>query len=227
MKIISMNYKTLFLVILFSLLQFSILVAQNKRDSTDSPHSLGISWNTASLFKNYPAFQLSAQYIWKKKIAVEIGAGTIFDSEIFLFSESNITHKNGFVLLGEIKYFFNLTKYGSGPYLGVGYSHLESTFQAKYIARITDQGDRYFRNVDQEYYSNINQYYLKMGYYIITKNKRLFFEMGINIGFVQKDITPEPSDFGGVLVTNKSFVNDIYKFPLPFSSDLKIGIMLF
>ncbi len=227
----SMMLKIISIISLFVLLQLHVSVAQTSlklaSDSIESPHTFGVNWNTASLLNNYPSFLLSAQYIWKNKLSVELGAGQLIGSEIFTSSDLHTQHKSGFRLVGDLKYYFDGGAHKNGPYVGVGYSHIESTFQANYITRVPIEDQRYYEYVDEEYFSQIDQFYAKIGYRVLGGGGRFFFETGINLGFKVESLTPEPSNFGGVLVTNKRFIENRGRHPLPFSVDLKMGIMIF
>ena len=226
-----MKLKTPLFIVLFNFASLPNLIAQNNspqiNDTIVSKHVFGISWNSASLVQNYPSFLFSGVYLWKEKLSIELGGSKLLNSEIFSSSDANTEHKYGFKLVGELKYYFDNTARNNGPYIGAGYAHIESTFQADYIVKIIEEDQRYFRLVDEEYYSNIDQFYAKIGYRFLSSDKRVFFETGINVGLKIKTVTPQPSNYGGRLVTNEKFVENISQFPLPMSIDAKLGFVIF
>jgi len=197
-----------------------------KSDST-ALNSIWFVWNTHALLTNYPALELTAQFNWKNKFSFIVGAGYIFQSEYFSSSEEFTQHKTGFSLIGEVKHYFNNNANNNGPYWGVGYRHLETSYSTNYIIRVTEQGSRYFKYFEDDYYIRQNQFYAKIGYRLTTQDKNLFFESGLNLGFNNKRVSPEPEKVNGKIVTNKKFLQGLSRYPLPFSIDVKIGIRLF
>ncbi len=230
MMVTSIKIKTILIILTFATLSIPA-IAQNDfpaiNDTTKTKHSFALTWNAAALPNNYPSFLFSAQYMWQEKISIEFGGSKLLNSEIFSSSGAHAEHKHGFKIMGEVKFYFDNNAHKNGPFVGLGYSHLESTFQADYIVKIVEEDQRYFRYVDEEYFSKIDQFYAKIGYRFLSKQERVFFETGINAGIKVKKLSPQPSDFGGRLVTNENFVNNSFLFPLPMSIDVKLGVILF
>ncbi len=209
-------------------------LAQQQAINTDSIQnfSVGLYWNAHSIFNNYTAWELSSQFMWKNRISIDLGAGYVSDSErysseIFASSKEYIDHKTGFSLTGEIKYFFYKTQNNNGPYVGFGYRHLETSYTANYIVRIDDGSNRYFQYFNEDYFIRQDQFNAKFGYRLMGKDERVFFEFGGSIGFRKKHISPSPEKINGRLMTNKKFLSGLTQYPLPYSIDVKIGLVLF
>ncbi len=217
-------------LLLCSVLSNSYAKAQEKtavKSDSASFNTIWFVWNTHALITNYPALELTAEFNWKNKLSFNIGAGYVFQSESFSSSEEYTQHKTGFSLIGEVKHYFNNNANNNGPYWGVGYRHLESSYSTNYIVRITDQDSRYFKYYEDDYYIRQNQFYAKIGYRLTNQDENFFFETGLNLGFNNKTISPEPEEVNGRLVTNKNYLSGLSRYPLPFSIDVKIGIRLF
>ncbi len=227
-KISSRTFSTL-LVILVCLLSDIKALAQTQNTKTDSIQkiSIGLYWNTHSVLNNYPAWEFATQIMWKNRVSVDLGAGYVFASEIFASSKEYIDHKTGFSLIGEIKYYLKKTGKNNGPYVGFGFKHLETNYSANYIAKLYDGDVRYFKYFNNDYYVRLDQFVAKFGYRLTAKDERLFFEFGGNFAARKKHISPIPEKINGTLVTNTDFLSGLNQYPLPFSIDVKVGLVLF
>lgn len=220
-----------FLVSLFFIGAFSninALAQQNSNNADSLQHfSIGLYWNSHTIISNYPTWEFSSQFMWKNRFSIDLGAGYVFGSEVFASSKEYIEHKTGFSLIGEVKYFIYKTKNNNGPYIGLGYRHLETSYTANYIIKITNSDGRYYQYVEEDYFIKQDQFLAKFGYKLTGADDRLIFEFGINLGFSQKTISPTPEEIEGRLVTNEKFLSGLTDFPVPFSIDAKIGFILF
>ncbi len=217
------------LVTSFFILINSKTLAQKKIDKEDSINffSIGLYWNSHAIISNYPTWEFSSQFMWKNRFSIDLGAGYVFGSEAFSSSKEYIEHKAGFSLIGEFKYFLYKTQNNNGPYIGLGYRHLETSYTANYIVKVTKADGRYYQYVEEDYFIRQDQFLAKFGYKLTGADDRFVFEFGFNLGFSNKDISPNPEEIEGRLVTNKKFFSGLTDYPVPFSIDAKIGFVLF
>lgn len=190
-------------------------------------HKVGIIWNATAITNNYPLVQLGLLYIYRNTFSLEVSGGKVYDSETYIVSNELMNHISGYKMAGEFKYYLGLNSSQKGLFVGIGASHLISEFRTAYVIRKELLGDRFYQNVDPIYTTTLNQYYAKVGYSSMTPGKRLFFEFGVNLGIVKKNLTPTVDDKDGRILNNLNFVHNYHQFPFPLSVDIKLCYLIF
>ncbi|PIB35541.1 hypothetical protein BFP72_09130 [Reichenbachiella sp. 5M10] len=205
----------------------------------------GVAVNLFSLLGNYSTFMLSGQVRINEQWSMEVGAGPVLDSEVWarnnffndglfgvlfvpsalFYEEPELEQKQGYAVSGETKYYFLSGNHQ--PFLGVGYSYLNSKYDYSYILRIEEGGSRYYKNVDQEYQAIVHTVYFMLGYRLTFAEDKLFIEAGVNFRRKFKDISPNIEAQSGMVVSGTGLHDNFDNYPLPISFDLKIGVMIF
>ncbi|MBU2916220.1 hypothetical protein [Reichenbachiella agariperforans] len=221
--------------------------AVQAQDYNVQDFNAGIGVNFAPIFSNYPAVLFSAHALFKDQICIEVGGGPLMGSEMWATMEDRrtgeieipivrffsdigdndvIDHEQGFKAFGEFKYYALTGKHK--PFFGTGYSYLQSDYSASYVVSIHEGAGRYYyRNVTEDYRATVMTYYVMLGYRLTFADQKMFFETGVNFNYVDKDITPAFVYTEEDVQTNINTVENIDKYPLPISFDLKLGVLLF
>lgn len=189
--------------------------------------ALGFKWDVSSLANNYSSVYASVDYFLSDKVSVEFGAGSVYRSERYVVSAEDMTHKNGYELRAEGKYFLSKESGPlSGVYLGVGLGHLSAAFETEYIVKFDIAGGSYYQNFTIAYETKVHEIFAKIGYRYMTQTERFFLEAGISIGYVNKSTSPQPEIENGRIVSNSDLFNQWDDYPLPMGVEFKLGFLI-
>lgn len=232
-------------LMLYSLVSNAQWTIEGDRERGAGLVTMGVGVDFLPLLGNNPTILFSTDLTFFDVVGIEVGAGPLFGAEVWttnfndafetptpqlyllgaMMDNEKIDLEYGYRAYGELKVYLLQGDYK--PYFATGYSLTQSWFNADYVLRVDNGFDRYYQNVSEDYQVNTHIYYAKVGYRFIFGEGRAFLEPNVSYRFVSKEVSPALYRPEGSVVRNEDFVDNFDEFPLPFSFDFKLGIVLF